>query len=377
MRLSRNRLLRVPALRIQQHPEYPLYVFALTSRDLWRIADVARIARDETGRLAGYQRPAAKRHIRNIVEYLNSGPVLFPNSLILALSGDVRFVPRYARTKERTAYGRIEIPVPANGNGKPAWIVDGQQRALALASANCADLLVPVNGFLADDVAVQREQFLRVNSVKPLPRGLTTELLPEIDSVLPRHLTTRRLPAAICQMLNVDPESPFRGLISRASGSQSRTRPCVSDTTLVRILQDSLSNPAGCLFSHRNLGSGDVDWEAVRWTLLTYWAAVRDTFPEAWGLAPSRSRLMHSVGLRAMGKLMNKMMQQFFPFSSRADVAIRQELTRLAPRCHWTSGHWQEMGGMRWNELQNVPSHVRMLSNHLVRCYLDEEASVS
>ena len=39
---------------------------------------------------------------------------------------------------------------------------------------------VPVNAFIADDVPSQRDQFLRVNNTRPLPRGLITELLPEV-----------------------------------------------------------------------------------------------------------------------------------------------------------------------------------------------------
>jgi len=46
----------------------------------------------------------------------------------------------------------------------------------------------PLGRFLADDVEVQRDQFLRINSAKPLPRGLITELLPEVSTVLPAHL---------------------------------------------------------------------------------------------------------------------------------------------------------------------------------------------
>jgi hypothetical protein len=35
-----------------------------------------------------------------------------------------------------------------------------------------------------------------------------------------------------------------------------------------------------------------------------------------------------------------------------------------------TSGTWDECGGLHWNDIQNVPSHVRMLSDFLVRAHL-------
>ena len=42
-----------------------------------------------------------------------------------------------------------------------------------------------MNAFVADEVDLQRDQFLRVNNAKPLPRGLITELLPEVSTILP------------------------------------------------------------------------------------------------------------------------------------------------------------------------------------------------
>src|SRR6266571_2997239 len=91
MARSRRRLLRRRALRIEQNPKRPLYVFALTGEELLQIADISRVQRSEHGRLVGYQRPAIRRHIRNIAEYLDSDDVLLPNSLILALDPQVHF----------------------------------------------------------------------------------------------------------------------------------------------------------------------------------------------------------------------------------------------------------------------------------------------
>jgi DGQHR domain-containing protein len=70
-----------------------------------------------------------------------------------------------------------------------AWIVDGQQRSLALAKADNPDIAVPVIGFVSDSLAIRREQFILVNKAKPLPTRLINELLPETgDILLPRDL---------------------------------------------------------------------------------------------------------------------------------------------------------------------------------------------
>jgi len=56
--------------------------------------------------------------------------------------------------------GTLEIPLPRQGGRKPGWIVDGQQRALAISKSKRKNLLVPVNAFVADDIELQRDQFL-------------------------------------------------------------------------------------------------------------------------------------------------------------------------------------------------------------------------
>ena len=71
---------------------HPLYLLCLTGAEVLNVADISRVSRDEAGKLLGYQRAEVKRHVQGIVDYLNSDNVLFPNSLILALSSRVRFI---------------------------------------------------------------------------------------------------------------------------------------------------------------------------------------------------------------------------------------------------------------------------------------------
>lgn len=367
------------AIRIEQHPKHPLYLFTLTASELLRLADVSRVSRDPAGALLGYQRPEVKKHVRNITEYLNGDQVLFPNSIILALSSDAVFKQvRGPKVDPGIAEaGTLHIPLPKPGQPKPAWIVDGQQRALALSQCKRQDFPVPVNAFVADEVDLQRDQFLRVNNTKPLPRGLITELLPEVSTLLPSNLAARKAPAALCDLLNRDPESPFKGLIRRSSqDATARSAAVVTDTAVVKMLQDSLSSPSGCLFPYRNIASGETDFGAVRKLLLLYWTAVRDVFPEAWGKLPTRSRLMHGAGICAMGRLMDKVMGSIDLHGARAPQLVRAELARIKPLCHWTDGRWEEID-LDWNEVQNTPQHLRLLSNVLLRAYLNNRRTIS
>ncbi len=365
------------ALRVTQASDTQLYLFSLTAGEVLRVADISRVSRDDAGDLIGYQRPEVRQHIQEITDYLDGEQVLFPNPIIMALPSSVRFTcSRGPGNGDGIATaGTLEIPL-LNGDGRrPGWIVDGQQRALALARARRQDFPVPVNAFIADSVDLQRDQFLRVNNTKPLPRGLVTELLPKISTPLPPRLSLRQTPSALCDLLNRDAGSPFRGLIRRPSaGTDDRRKAVITDTSIIQMLQESLTSPSGCLFPYRNLSSGETDFTGLWTALLLYWTAVRDTFPDAWAKAPTSSRLMHGAGIRAMGRLMDRVMAALDANASDAPAQVRSDLALLAPHCRWTSGRWEALD-LRWNEIQNVPRHTQLLSSYLIRTYLQARAA--
>ena len=365
------------ALRILQRPDIPLYLFALAAEDVDRIADVARISRDAFGRLIGYQRPEKRQHVNRILQYLDSEDALFPNGLILALPTTVKFSSsRGPGTSDGLATsGMLRIPYPSSDSEpRPAWIVDGQQRSLALARTRNQRFPVPVAGFVTEDLNVQREQFLRVNTVQPLPTNLVTELLPEVPTAISSRMSARRLPSALVDMLNQDRQSPFQGLIRRASTEPERkTQAVITDNSLVTAIEESLNSPSGVLFPYRNLADGTTDTAGIRLLLVTYWSAVQAVFPKAWGLPATQSRLMHGIGIRSMGRLMDRVMAGIDAASPRAREATERELRRIAPVCRWTEGTWEGLR-MEWNDLQNTPRHISTLSNYLVRAYIQAKA---
>ncbi|MGW4200366.1 DGQHR domain-containing protein DpdB [Streptomyces sp. NPDC004726] len=366
------------ALRINQHPDIPLYLFALEAREVDLVADVARISRDEAGELLGYQRPEKKQHVKQILEYLDGDDVLFPNGLILALPSSVRF--RGSRGPNPSdglaTIGMLEIPLPESRDApRPALIVDGQQRSLALAHTRNAKFPIAVAGFVSEDLSVQREQFLRVNTVSPLPSDLVSELLPEVNTQLPTKLSSRKLPAILVNALNQDGDSPFKGLVKQASTTGSRkSETVVKDNSLLQAITASLS-PSGVLFPYKNLSSGTTDTSTIRNILVVYWTAVRDTFPDAWGISPNKSRLMHGVGIRSMGQLMDRVMERvMFEVdinSGEAYSRVMAELALIEPYCRWTKGRWSEIN-FAWNELENITKHINILSNYLIRVYQKE-----
>ncbi len=360
----------VRALKTQQGAGVDVYAFFLYGSDITRVADISRIARDEADQLRGFQRKEIRGHVNAIVEFLDRGPNLFPNAIILALSPEVEF--RNARgTKpegmvDAADSGTLTIPVRPEGR-RAAWIVDGQQRSLALAKAKNNRVPVPVVGFVSGDLEVQREQFILVNKARPLPTRLINELLPEVGAMLPRDLNARRLPSELCALLNRDPRSPFHNLIRRES-DEARPTAVVTDTALIEAIRHNLKPPMGALSQYRANGEGS-DADAMYRALVLYWSAVRDTFPEAWGRPATESRLTHSAGVRAMGSLMDQVMLRA-DSSPQPEAEVRAALSRLAPHCHWVEGTWEPLG-WRWNEVQNTSQHITRLSELLIR--LDRE----
>lgn len=367
--MSSRENLRIRAVRAVQGGGTSVFAFFLYGADINRIADISRIRRDEH-ELKGFQRREIRDHVKEITAFLDSGPVLFPNAIILAMSPEVEFASARGRTPgnmcEVGDAGTLSIPIYPEGR-RAAWIVDGQQRSLALSAAKDSAIAVPVIAFVSDALAIQREQFILVNKARPLPTRLINELLPEVSVLLPRDLAARQLPSMLCQALNADPTSPFHNLIKRESDTKDRIG-IVTDSGLIETMKASLKTPAGALGQFKHNGDGN-DTAAMYEALVLYWSAVRDTFPEAWGRPSNLSRLMHSAGIRAMGALMDTIMLRADTAPDKP-LAVRAMLKRLAPHCCWTSGTWEGLG-LAWNEVQSTPQHITKLSDHLMHLERD------
>lgn len=362
----------VRALHTLQGQGVDVYAFFIRGADIVRIADISRVERDANDALKGFQRPEIKSHVRGIVDYLNQGSVLFPNAIILAMSPEIRFAPsrgpKPEGLQEVATSGTLTIPVYPDGQ-RGAWIVDGQQRSLALSKSSNPDVAVPVVGFVSDDLELQREQFILVNKAKPLPSRLINELLPETRGILlPRELSSKKLPSELCNLLIRDPQSPFHRLIRRPSDSEgAATQAVITDSGVIKMIQNSLTNPLGALAPYKGTATEAMDIRAMYSILVTFWSAVRDVFPDAWGKDPKKSRLMHTAGIEAMGVLMDRIYARLT--GSPDDYkSVRAELERVAPACRWTKGTW-EVIGVAWNEIQSTPRDIKRLQDALIRAY--------
>ena len=79
---------------------------------------------------------------------------------------------------------------------------------------------------------------------------------------------------------------------------------------------------------------------------------------------------MHGAGIRSMGRLMDRIMPIIDLTKKTAKAKVVRELKTVAPICRWTKGNWEDMDGIKWNDINNVPRHINILSNVLIRGYL-------
>ena len=352
-------VLRVPAIRIHQRRDKPIYSFCVNGKDITRFARVSRIRRDDDGDLAGYQRSEVLDHIGDIRDYLQQPEAVLPNSIVVSLDRDLKFTEREAVALD-AAIGVLEIPI--NDGDKCAWIVDGQQRVAAMRSMKREVLPVSVIAFRADSVDDEREQFVLVNNTRPLPKSLVYELLPAIGNGVPPKLKKRQKAYRLLEQLHKEEGSPFRSRIKTVTSRHLKTAN-ISDTAVLRMIENSTQN--GALY-HFN-GEGVKALQLLR----NFWAAVAAQFPEAWQLSPKQSRLTHGTGIVSMGFLMDTI---YYRLSNRWQIvpprSFQKELDCLGD-LPWCDGIWKFSTDMTipWNEIQNTSRHIELVTDYLIRKY--------
>lgn len=364
-------VIKVPAMAIEQSPGRTLYSFAVDGKRIYEFADVSRIRRNAETELEGYQRPEVIAHIQEIKEYIESDSPMIPNGVVIGFDSRVKFKRVKSEKLDISTsaqMGVLEIPLGADPKrGKVGFIVDGQQRLAAIRSAKIKQFPVLVSAFITDDIRTQTEQFILVNSTKPLPKGLIYELIPHTDARLPTALHRRRLAAFLLERLNHDSDSPLHKLICTPTAPEG----VIKDNSMLKMLESSLSD--GALYEFRDGNELDEDAVADMLSVLQhYWSAVKDTFPDAWGRKPKESRLMHGAGIVSVGNLMDHIAAKR---PRRSDIPskifFRKHLAKVKPSCAWTRGKWQfgPDDQRPWNQLQNTRQDVELLTDYLQRAY--------
>lgn len=400
--MTKSEPLEVPAIAIRQSDKRELYAFAVDGKRLHDFAQVSRLGRDAEEKIAGYQRPEVVAHIGEIRNYLESEEPMLPNAIVVAFNSRVHFKPLHGTCDDKhPIHGYLVIPTDADATGaKAGWIVDGQQRAAAIRDARLDSFPVFVTGFITDSVAEQREQFILVNSTKPLPKGLIYELLPATNVQLATYLQRRRFPAYLLDRLNYDSRSPLHLAIQTPTNpfldmkvrsrrgfqttlqskpdiassadrktSEPKLQGFIKDNSILRMLENSLHD--GALYRCRLQADGEADTERMLELLFNFWEAVARVFKGAWSQPPTRSRLTHGVGVVSMGYLMDAIADRFRSKGIPTVDEFASDLSTLIPHCSWTDGYWNFGQGnqRKWNEVQNTTKDIQLVANYLLVQY--------
>lgn len=338
---------RFAALTAQQAPEHDVFVFAAEPSQVLQFAQIERVGRGDKGELKGFQRHQISSHIREIRAYMAREDALLPNAVIVAFLEGV--------TIDRHKDGRVEITVDAK-DGPPGFVVDGQQRLTALSGLEKPGFQVFVSALVCKNYDELRQQFVLINSTRPLPKTLIYELLPTVEG-LPERYTARRFAARVVERLNFGGGRALRGQI------RQHTNPggVISDTAMQKLVMNSAAHGAV-----RDLVTyEDREDRAVR-LIDEYFTAVGNVFGGEWfGMAPRHSRLRHGAGIVAMGFVMDLLYTQQGATTAK-EFQIGLQL--LKPHTAWTSGTWSipDYNDIPWNDIQNTPKDIDLLTRYLV-----------
>lgn len=355
-----NNSLRFPCLQAKQNEGKYIYSFVANGKDIPKFASVSRITRNEDGLLEGYQRPEIEEHVDDIARYLSHRNAILPNSIVIAFDKPLLFEPSDS-TDANSTIGTITLPI--GNQSRSGWIVDGQQRTVAIRKLARSNFPVSIIAFASKSIEDERTQFFLINSAKPLPKSLVYELLPSIDKSVPKKLIKRQKAYRVLERLNLDPHSPFFQRI-KTTTTKGLDTVLVQDTSVLKMIENSLENGALARF-----GESFTD---IHKFLSNYWTAIQQVYTYAWDMKPKESRLTHGVGIVSMGYIMDAISYKLDDRWNTPPVHIfKSELQSLGMNIAWTEGSWKFSNEMiiPWNELQNTTRHIELVTNYLIRIY--------
>lgn len=312
---------------------------------------IERAGRNDTGILSGFQRPQIAAHIHEIRDYLEREDAVLPNCVVLAFTDRVTIRPVQGNVVT------VEIDIT---DGPPGLIVDGQQRLSALAPLTDKSFQVFVSGIVCQNEEELRRQFILINNTRPLPKELIYELLPGIAN-LPERMSSRSMASALTQRLNFDRASSLFRQIHLHTNPDGK----IANNAVQRVIMASRSHGALRVLAQ----SPDGDEKCFQF-VSDFYRAVQAVFKKDWdGLSPKTSRLVHSVGIISMGRVMEV---AFHVCQARDFGDFCGVLESIRDQTHWTQGNWT-MGSAdntriyAWNDFQSTHPHIQLMSDHLDR----------
>ncbi|WP_210651513.1 DGQHR domain-containing protein [Nocardioides sp. SYSU D00065] len=372
------------------------YQFSIEGR---LVRGLARIDRLDALAGTGQQRDEIKAHVGRIREGVASGthvpnPVLLvmleestqildvleevgddtPNSFVVIrpLEEFQEVVRDNGAVVQRSRIVEMSFPWrrAAFDEEKSVLLVDGQQRTAALSLIGVEDLAfidLGVSAVVANDEEAKRVFQVANDSVK-ISTDFSKALLASMEEA-PGYLKDEQITAEVVRLLALDDtDSPFYDIV-KYPGSKAAGTVVVYNSVF------------GIVASFRRGLPEDLTGDAATLSAIVAdgFRAVRDTWPDAWGLKPSESKLMHGAGLRAVTQVLVEKMQGYLTNgedlgADETKAKLLASLGRLSTKVVWTDAaaaagtatqkkHWREDISGR----QNTNQDITALSGFLAR----------
>lgn len=349
------------AIRAQQAADHDVFCFAAEPSDVLAFSEIERVGRSDNGELKGFQRHQVAPHIKEIRDYLSRADALLPNAVIVAFLDNVQV--------QDLDNGIVDVTISVQeGQNRPGFVVDGQQRLTALSGIRKPGFQVFVSALVCKDYNELRQQFVLLNNTRALPKALIYELLPSVDG-LPERFTKRQFAAKIVDRLNFRFDSVLRGEIHQHTNPKGM----LSDNAMQKFVMNSASDGAVCRLMEEcgaTLEGKQVLQERAFTLCNDYFRAIKTVFGDEWeGLNSRTSRLRHGAGLVAMGFVMDHLYSVDLPKCNTDYDKFVMGLELLEPDTAWTHGTWQFSEELKtpWNGFQNTSTDINILTDYLIR----------
>lgn len=223
---------------------YNYYSFSATPESLLKISYLAHKGNTNLPPLETYQRIAKKKRLDKIAEYIvsseeNGKGAIFPTSIVVNFSTDIKFQEIAGQKGEKSKIGRLTLPNEYNS----AWIIDGQHRLYAYSKLDkeAKTALLPIIAFEKLPANEQAQLFVDINGKQ---EKVESTLLNEIkaNTLLESPRAKDRLEAIYSQialLLNKESSSVLYDRVVEANLGKGDSTKNITNTTLTDELYKS------------------------------------------------------------------------------------------------------------------------------------------
>jgi DGQHR domain-containing protein len=382
------------------------YQFACNGRLL---RSIARIDRLDSLASEGNQREEIRKHVAEIKTGLESGTQV-PNSVILVFKDEM--VTDVDRTEQEADYPNshilitkldegqeyvtvehkittdsdpiivqklrvVEISFPfrlaAFDSEKPVLLVDGQQRTAALNLADiekCPMVVISVNAIRASDDEA-KDVFHIANSTVKINADFKRALLASMGAA-PGYLKSERNQAIATKILALeDAGSPFfQKVMYQGVKYPKGSKPPVAYNSLFSVVR---------MFAEGSLKDFLKEPSTIAEVVKRTYSIIKNTWPEEWGVGPTKSRLMHGAGMRSTGHLILKKIGDKLP-EYKGDILDKSMWAIVAESIDRLKDHliWSDLAFLKAPKLarkfykdnidgvQNTPTDIQKLTEEIV-----------